>query len=104
MINLQMFDTEEDLMKLTGLSHDELWDNDFDLDDWDVGFVSDVPLTTTEYYDDLMTTTTVHTRTQLTAHGGWCIGWKSIAWDTHTLSLRAGTTTWCITPDGRRRA
>lgn len=52
MINLQMFDTEEDLMKLTGLSHDELWENDFDTDDWDVGFVSDVPLTTTEYYDD----------------------------------------------------
>ena len=52
MINLQMFDTEEDLMKLTGLSHDELWDNDFDLDDWDVGFVSDVPLTVTEHYDD----------------------------------------------------
>lgn len=45
MINLQMFTTEEDLMKLTGLSRDELWDNDFDLDDWDVGFVSDVPLT-----------------------------------------------------------
>lgn len=44
MINLQMFTTEEDLMKLTGLSRDELWENDFDLDDWDVGFVSDVPL------------------------------------------------------------
>lgn len=51
MINLQMFTTEEDLMKLTGLSRDELWENDFDLDDWDVGFVSDVPLTTT-YHDD----------------------------------------------------
>lgn len=52
MINLQMFDTEEDLMKLTGLSRDELWDNDFDLDDWDVGFVSDVPLTVTRRNDD----------------------------------------------------
>lgn len=51
MINLQMFTTEADLMKLTGLSRDELWENDFDLDDWDVGFVSDVPLTTT-YHDD----------------------------------------------------
>lgn len=52
MINLQMFTTEKDLMKLTGLTRDELWDNDFDLDDWDVGFVSDVPLTTTMHYDD----------------------------------------------------
>lgn len=52
MINLQMFTTEEDLMKLTGLSRDELWDNGFDLDDWDVGFVSDVPLTTIVYDDD----------------------------------------------------
>lgn len=52
MINLTMFDTEEDLMKLTGLTRDELWDNDFDTDDWDVGFVSDVSLTTTEYDKD----------------------------------------------------
>lgn len=52
MINLTMFTTEEDLMKLTGLSRDELWDNDFNTDDWDVGFVSDVPLTTTEYDKD----------------------------------------------------
>ena len=52
MIDLTMFTTEKDLMKLTGLSHDELWDNNFDLDDWDVGFVSDVPLSTTMHYDD----------------------------------------------------
>ena len=52
MINLTMFSTEKDLMKLTGLSHDELWDNDFDLDDWDVGFVSDVPLTVAMHNDD----------------------------------------------------
>jgi hypothetical protein len=51
MINLTMFDTEKDLMKLTGLSHDELWENDFDLDDWAVGFVSDVPLTKTKTYE-----------------------------------------------------
>lgn len=52
MINLTMFTTEEDLMKLTGLSRDELWDNDFDTDDWDVGLVSDVPLTTMVHDDD----------------------------------------------------
>lgn len=52
MINLTMFSTEEDLITLTGLTHDELWENDFNLDDWDVGFVSDVPLTIIEHYDD----------------------------------------------------
>ena len=30
----------------------ELWENNFDLDDWDVGFVSDVPLTETWVHDD----------------------------------------------------
>ena len=33
-----IFTTEYQLQKLTGLSHEELWDNGFDLDDWDVGF------------------------------------------------------------------
>lgn len=42
MTNLVMYDTEEDLLKLTGLSdNDSLWDNHFNLDDWDVGFQSD---------------------------------------------------------------
>lgn len=35
------FSNEEELQKLTGLSHQALWDNGFDLDDWDWGFVSD---------------------------------------------------------------
>ena len=35
------FSTEEDLQALTGLTHDQLWDADFNLDDWDFGFVSD---------------------------------------------------------------
>lgn len=52
MINLTMFSTEEDLIELTGLTHDELWENDFNLDDWNVGFVSDVPLTVTRHNDD----------------------------------------------------
>ena len=50
MINLKMFSTEEDLLKLTGLKdHDDLWDAGFDLDDWDVGFCADAPL---DYDDD----------------------------------------------------
>lgn len=48
MYNLKMFTTREELRQLTGLPSDNydkaLWDNGFDLDDWDVGFESDKPL------------------------------------------------------------
>ena len=48
MIELKMLTSREDLRKITGLpsdNHDEaLWDAGFNLDDWDVCFVSDVPL------------------------------------------------------------
>lgn len=44
MMKLIMFNTTEDLKKLTGLSRDELWDAGFDLDDWDVGFQTDEPM------------------------------------------------------------
>ena len=48
MIDLKMISTLEDLRKITGLpsdNHDEaLWDAGFNSDDWDVCFVSDVPL------------------------------------------------------------
>lgn len=37
-MKLTMFNTEEELQELTGLTHDELWDAGFDLDDWDIGF------------------------------------------------------------------
>jgi hypothetical protein len=38
MVKLIVFDTEEELMELTGLSENELWKNGFNLDDWDIGF------------------------------------------------------------------
>lgn len=41
MTNLIMYNTLEELEKLTGLNRDELWNNGFDLDDWTVGFQSD---------------------------------------------------------------
>ena len=44
MVHLIAFQTEENLSELTGLSHDELWDAGFNLDDWDAGFQSDVKL------------------------------------------------------------
>lgn len=39
--NIVFFEDAKDLESLTGLSHDELWDKGFDLDDMDWGFVSD---------------------------------------------------------------
>ena len=48
MTNVVMFNTVEDLAKLTGLSTDNhnqaLWDAGFDLDDWDIGFRTDESL------------------------------------------------------------
>lgn len=40
MMTITFFDTEAELLELTGmLRRDDLWDADFDLDDWDFGFV-----------------------------------------------------------------
>lgn len=38
MERLVAFETEEELQKLTGLNREELWENGFNLDDWDIGF------------------------------------------------------------------
>ena len=45
MTKLIAFETSEELQKLTGLTHDELWENGFNLDDWDIGFQSETPIT-----------------------------------------------------------
>ena len=37
MIDAIFFNTEKELSKLTGLDHEQLWDNGFNLDDWDWG-------------------------------------------------------------------
>lgn len=37
MIDVKFFSTEKELSKLTGLNHEQLWDNGFNLDDWDWG-------------------------------------------------------------------
>lgn len=41
MTNLIGFETESELTELTGLNYGELWENGFNLDDWDIGFQSD---------------------------------------------------------------
>ena len=40
-IDVKFFNTEEELTKLTGWSHDQLWENGFNLDDWDWGIAID---------------------------------------------------------------
>lgn len=52
MIDLKMLTTLEDLEEITRLPSDLLWGKGFDLDDWDVCFVSDIPLTYPQYYDE----------------------------------------------------
>ncbi len=54
MVNFIMFNTAEDLLKLTGLpDRTALWDAGFNLDDWDAGFCSDVKLhKSTPYVDE----------------------------------------------------
>lgn len=44
MLNLVVFETEEELCELTGLTEDELWQKGFNLDDWEIGFQSEVKL------------------------------------------------------------
>ncbi len=45
MVNLVMFSTPDDILKLTGLpDRSALWDAGFNLDDWDAGFCSDIKL------------------------------------------------------------
>ena len=39
--DVKFFEGEKDLEVLTGLSHDELWDAGFDLDDMDFGIATD---------------------------------------------------------------
>lgn len=52
MLNLIMFTRERELQELTGLDHDNLIAYGFDLDDWSVGFCSDVKLTEYKYYQE----------------------------------------------------
>lgn len=53
MVKLIEFETEEELMELTGLTEDELWKNGFNLDDWDIGFQSDTKLHKTPTEEDI---------------------------------------------------
>lgn len=53
MVKLIGFDTSKELEELTGLTHDELWDAGFNLDDWDAGFESEIQLHRTPTKEDI---------------------------------------------------
>lgn len=38
MTKIIAFTSDDELTELTGLTYEELWDNGFNLDDWDIGF------------------------------------------------------------------
>ena len=44
MLNLIVFETEEEFCELTRLTEQELWERGFNLDDWDIGFQFEVKL------------------------------------------------------------
>lgn len=79
MITLNMLTSREDLRKITGLPSDNydeaLWDAGFNLDDWDVCFVSDVPLTQLEdgYEEPVDEAWWLVSRME-----NWCVGYDHV--------------------------
>ena len=53
MLNLIVFETEEELCELTGLTEHELCQKGFNLDDWEIGFQSEVKLHKTPTKKDI---------------------------------------------------
>ena len=53
MLKLIVFETEEELCELTGLTEHELWQKGFNLDDWEIGFQSEVKLHKTPTKKDI---------------------------------------------------
>lgn len=87
MIDLKMLTTREDLRKITGLpgdNYDEaLWDAGFNLDDWDVCFVSDVPLTIDEKEEDGLTLTNAIDGAYwlISKMENYCVGYEHIEYN-----------------------
>ena len=50
MLECTIFTTEKELQKLTELSHEELWEKGFNLDDWDIGFMCEIPLSKSQQW------------------------------------------------------
>ena len=72
MKTVTFFDKTEELLELTGLpDRESLWDADFDLDDWDFGFVSD-----TEWNEDWFGDHPYFEYWLLTRMDNHCVGYK----------------------------
>ncbi len=72
MKTVTFFDTREELLELTGLpDSDALWDADFNLDDWDFGFVSD-----TEWSEDWTDNSSFYEYWLLTRMDMYCVGYE----------------------------
>lgn len=87
MIELKMLTTREDLRKITGLSSDNydeaLWEAGFNLDDWDVCFVSNVPLTIhkEDEYGDEWEEFVDDAYWLLTQMDNYCVGYEYVEHD-----------------------
>lgn len=73
---ITFFSTEIELQGLTGLTHDELWDVGFNLDDWDWGFVSDV-----EWKDYCDNTHPYYESWILGRMNSYCCGYEHVEFD-----------------------
>lgn len=67
MIEAKFFSTEKELSKLTGLDHDQLWENDFNLDDWDWGI--QIPLRKQKQFE-------IELRILLNMMDSYCAGYE----------------------------
>ena len=76
MKTVTFFSTERELQGLTGLTHSELWNEGFNLDDWDWGFVSDVEWE--GYYNDKHP---LYEFWMLSSMGNYCCGYKHVEFD-----------------------
>ena len=72
MLNCVFFDTEAHLQKLTGLNHEELWKNGFNLDDWDFGFCCEKPFNTVKRNSHVIF---------LTILDSYCCGYEEVYYD-----------------------
>lgn len=83
MIDLRMISTREDLISETGMTADELWDAGFDLDDWDVCFVSNKRLIETyeekgETWHDTWEEPIEDAYWLITRMDSYCVGYREV--------------------------
>lgn len=74
---ITFFEDSEDLEKLTGLTHDQLWENNFNLDDIDFGI-----MTETEWTDGWWDNNAPYYQHWLLNNmSNHCVGYEHVAFD-----------------------